>query len=863
MSDPYRFMIGSSSQGIRLLSDADDSSSYTTHLQVVSLRNGEYLLKNIGNTDDIVVNREKVVMARVAGNTRIDIVGKTHFSIKDLKDAGKISIETGKKSEARVRPDRIESGQIYSAGASDECPIFLPSPRVAWKSFDLERKGDNWFVYPAHGSRKPILWEKDKSLKVGPYQLNRQDDRLNAIPFTDNRLDLSSIYVHKYGKDLANYVSLSIRSKELVGIVGPSGAGKSILLKAIRGIEPITSGDILINAQNVSANKQLLREIGFVCQNDIVYDDLTVEENIVSAARFRLPSDWTEEAVRNRADQVIRQLSLEDCRERRVANISGGQKKRVNLANELVWEPDFILADEVCSGLSAYDTNNIVRHLRNIADSGKIVLLTIHTPDIETLDYMDMLLVYDKGGYIAYYGPAKEAMKYFSREHYSPHKSPKLIFDVLEKEKSDADILKELEKAEQNKSFKNNMLPPHEKSGRKTSPKDWHELYRKSAYYRDCIESRLKSEKPESGTSPKASVVSLPKSFLKQIFYLTHRRLLTFFRDKADVAITLGQAPLMALAFFLVFSTLEIKALSDFFQPLRRYTAPDIIIFLAVIAAVWFGFDKAISEIPSSKIFYNQESLTFLSNPAFIISRFTALSIITFGQVLLFAIFFHTEFIVIPNFMHHSADPFLSKFAVILLMKFIILLWLTSVASVAMAMVISFFIPSSSAAKAILPFIIILQILFGGSRIQPLYRSDIVYGFSQTMVSRWGFEAAVLLFEYDLKWVNNDGDELIVSSEKHSLLIEASQTIDEEVKDDSLKKKIKILLKRDFRFNDYDRELWERIVKMDYKIRLFRPPNTKSVWIRLCIIPIMMLIILSVLYEIGRWKNLIPRICRK
>lgn len=444
----YHFIVGRTPEDIRILSDTDDLSSYTTRLQVVSLRNGEYLLKNIGSTDDIIVNREKVVMARVTNTTRIDI-GKTVFSIKDLHDKGdRISVE---RKEDQETGDDLKKDH-YSVGASDECDIILRSPRVAWKSFDLKRNGDNWFIHPVHGNRKPILWENDKILKVGQYQLIRQGNRLEVRPAAHNRLDLSNIMVTKeiYDKnekrkrkaDLANNVSLSIKSGELVGIIGPSGAGKSVLLKAIRGIEPITSGDIVINSQNVSENRQLLREIGFVCQNDIVYNELTVEENIVSAARFRLPSDWTEEDVRKRADQVIRQLSLEDCREKRVSDISGGQRKRVNLANELVWEPDFILADEVCSGLSAYDTNNIVRHLRNIADSGKIILLTIHTPDIETLDYMDMLLVYDKGGYIAYYGPPKKAMEFFSRD-YSPHQSPKKIFDVLEKEKTEADILQD------------------------------------------------------------------------------------------------------------------------------------------------------------------------------------------------------------------------------------------------------------------------------------------------------------------------------------------------------------------------------------------------------------------------------------
>jgi ABC-type multidrug transport system ATPase subunit len=92
----------------------------------------------------------------------------------------------------------------------------------------------------------------------------------------------------------------------------------------------------------------------------------------------------------------------------------------------------FLLADEACSGLSALDTDNVLHLLREIADSGKGVILTIHSPDIEALDLMDTLLVLDVGGFIAYYGPAKDAVKYFDRNAFT-HTSPKRIFDVLEK----------------------------------------------------------------------------------------------------------------------------------------------------------------------------------------------------------------------------------------------------------------------------------------------------------------------------------------------------------------------------------------------------------------------------------------------
>jgi len=230
------------------------------------------------------------------------------------------------------------------------------------------------------------------------------------------------------------------------------------------------------------------------------------------------------------------------------------------------------------------------------------------------------------------------------------------------------------------------------------------------------------------------------------IFYLIYRRLLVFTRDKVDVIITFGQTPLMALAFFLVFQKIVIQGSTpELFQYIRTYNAPDVIVFLAVLSSVWFGFSKAIIEIPKQMIFYKQESLSFLSDTQFIISHYVALSIICLFQVIIFSVSFNTLFVFIPNVIakEFSIQMFLSIF-----FKSTLLFWLISLTSISTAMFISFYTKSISAANAIFPFIIILQILFGGSLIQPLTKmNDSIYNISNVMVSRWGYEATCLLYE--------------------------------------------------------------------------------------------------------------------
>jgi len=259
-------------------------------------------------------------------------------------------------------------------------------------------------------------------------------------------------------------------------------------------------------------------------------------------------------------------------------------------------------------------------------------------------------------------------------------------------------------------------------------------------------------------------IVPVPISRSKRILKLVHRRLLTFYRDKTDLSITFLQAPILAIAFFFVFQTIVTVGLGTFSQPLRNYLTSDtvsIIVFLVVLTAVWFGTSKAIVEIPSTMILYQQERLSFLNSFDFIVSLFIALSIIAFGQVFLFYLTFHIIFVVLPAWINpyetglvvtkSESLSFFSALMPILLVKLVWLLWLTAMASIAVAMFVSTFFRTRAAANAFLPFLLIIQILLGGSIIKPIIgMNSMVHVVADFMVSRWGFETAALLFEHDL-----------------------------------------------------------------------------------------------------------------
>lgn len=254
------------------------------------------------------------------------------------------------------------------------------------------------------------------------------------------------------------------------------------------------------------------------------------------------------------------------------------------------------------------------------------------------------------------------------------------------------------------------------------------------------------------------SSVSAPAHALR-IATLTGRRLLAFVRDKNDVAVTFSQAPLLAVVFFLVFQTVLTPYPTELFQPLREYATANILLFIATLSAVWFGASKAIVEIPAQLVLYRQERLSFLNAFDFIVSSFIALALIALGQVLLFSASFHALFVAVPAMLSpvRTGLPADSAWYSGLLLgtwlKSAGVLWLTALAAIVTAMLISVFVKTRAAAMAVLTFLMIAQMLLGGSLIQPLKAMNApVHAAAALSASRWGFEAMLIEFERDLRF---------------------------------------------------------------------------------------------------------------
>ncbi|KAJ3020129.1 UNVERIFIED_CONTAM: hypothetical protein HDU68_010330 [Siphonaria sp. JEL0065] len=219
------------------------------------------------------------------------------------------------------------------------------------------------------------------------------------------------------GKTILQGVTGEIRSKRMTAIIGPSGAGKTTFMNVLMGKVSRTGGELYINGEQTEM--QLYKKIvGYVPQEDIMINDLTVRENVLHSARVRLPRSWTSTQINNHVDNVLRALNLSHVANSCIGDettrgISGGQRKRVNIAMELAAAPLTIFLDEPTSGLDSTSSLDVANILHSVASLGLTIVAVIHQPRIEIFRKFDDVLMIAPGGRVAYLGPTDLAQQYF------------------------------------------------------------------------------------------------------------------------------------------------------------------------------------------------------------------------------------------------------------------------------------------------------------------------------------------------------------------------------------------------------------------------------------------------------------------
>jgi ABC-type multidrug transport system ATPase subunit len=513
--------------------------------------------------------------------------------------------------------------------------------------------------------------------------------------------------------------SLTEEIGTMAGIMGASGSGKSTLLNVLNGNLLPASGKITINGIDLNEGNHLKQLTGYVPQDDLLLEELTVFENLWFSARLCL-SDLNKSEIKQRIDHLLQQLDLEEIAHLKVGStlnklISGGQRKRVNIALELLREPSVLFIDEPTSGLSSHDAENVMQLLKNLALTGKLIFVVIHQPSLHTYKLLDSLLILDKGGYPVYHGHPMEAPRYFRKQAGN--------IDSESYQQLDPDeMLRILEARTVDEQGKITQT-------RVKNPEEWYELF-KSNFKSTPAEQKSSSINFQGFRTAKA---------LAQYGVFFKRNLLTKLRNRTYLFVALIEVPVLAfiIGYFTRFAVgTDLNPSEYIFFYNKNLPA---FLFMTIVVAVFVGIQISAEEIIRDRKILKRESLLNLSWASYINSKLTYLLILSALQTLLL--------VWIGNFLLEIKGMNL-MFSAVLFPVFIF--------SNLLGLNISAAFNSAVTIYILVPFLVVPQLLFSGvivdfdTLLKPEDHNKKVPFIGELMASRWAYEAmAVAQFKHN------------------------------------------------------------------------------------------------------------------
>ncbi len=531
-------------------------------------------------------------------------------------------------------------------------------------------------------------------IRIGPFKLTytgthlrQQDESREGIRIEASHLQSVGRSLGKPATILLNDISLSIPPRKFVAVVGGSGAGKSTLMAALNGIRPAQAGDVFYNGQDYYKSAPAFStQLGYVPQDDIIHQDLTVEKALYYAAKLRLPADFSEEKIKQRIDQVLTDVEMTDRRTLLIKKLSGGQRKRVSIALELLAQPSIFFLDEPTSGLDPGLDRKMMVLLRRLADRGQTIVLVTHATNniISNCDYVCFLC---RGGRLAYFGPPAEAMTFFGQSDFAD------IYSALEPTASDPDI-----------------------------PKKAEERFKQSADYRKYVEAPLSARGTTmlpALTGPQALKRGDPG---KQFVLLSMRYAELLKNDSVTLLILLLQAPVIGLVLvFLINGLLGTDTFSTTYISTKGVNAEKTL-FIMAFAAVMFGCINSAREIVKEIGIYRRERTVNLGIAPYLFSKFAVLGVLCLLQSAILVL------------MVNAASPFHQGIFLPVLPEIYITMALTSLAGLTMGLMVSALVPNNDRAMSFIPLLLIPQVIFSGI----LFKLD---GFAQVLgglfAARW------------------------------------------------------------------------------------------------------------------------------
>ena len=490
------------------------------------------------------------------------------------------------------------------------------------------------------------------------------------------------------GKILLNHVTFPIPEKSLVGVIGPSGAGKSTLLGALTGMRPADTGTVLYDNRDLYRHYAELRHrIGLVPQESVLHTQLTARQALAYSAELRFPADTSKGERNTRVDEVMGELGLSKHARTRADRLSGGQLKRVNVAQELLTKPSVLFLDEPTSGLDPGLDKSVMEQMRDLAHDGRTVIVVTHS--VANLDTCDRLLVLVPGGKIAYYGPPSEGLTYFGLRGWAE------VFQAFE------------------------QYPD----------RDWAAEYARSPAYQQYILGQRPTPPPARGGvqgTPAMPLAPKRRGALRQLGTLTRRYVRVTSSDRGNLLL-LGLLPILlgVLIFFVPASQGLAAAI-----PHTNASAEELLLML-VICVCLSGAFGAVRELVKERPIYIRERAAGLSAGAHLFSKLLVLGLIGVVQsaVLVGIGLFGRKMPPQGSFL--TSLPFVEIFLGIALL---------GIASMCLALLVSALVATSERGMLVAVGVTAFQIILSGGAF-PLSGMAGLSQLAWLAPARWGFAA--------------------------------------------------------------------------------------------------------------------------
>ncbi|MBP2053421.1 ABC-type multidrug transport system ATPase subunit [Streptomyces griseochromogenes] len=511
------------------------------------------------------------------------------------------------------------------------------------------------------------------------------------------------------GKQILKDVSFGVPEKSLIAVIGPSGSGKSTLLKALTGYRPANEGEVLYDNRNLYKQFAELRQrIGLVPQDDILHKELTVKKALKYAAKLRFPSDTTAQERDARIEEVLRELKLDIHKDKKVTSLSGGQRKRVSVALELLTKPSLIFLDEPTSGLDPGMDRDVMQLLRGLADDGRTVLVVTHS--VAELALCDKLLVMAPGGAVAYFGPPEEALNFFGYDTWAD------VFSAFENYRD----------------------------------YDWAGRWKGSQHYQ-MYAADIDAVAPQSVHMPPPQAMKPPKpqGWGSQLMTLIRRYVSVIASDKGFLALTVILPAVLGAVSLLIDHNrglLVNEAINPRTgQHVPNGTATTVLLILAV-GACFAGAANSVRELIKERVIYERERATGLSRSAYLMSKVVVLGAVTVLQGLMVGVIGFSSREIPDQGLVLGGSTLFELCLPIMALGF---------TSMMFGLVISSLVKTAEKTMPLLVMFAIIQVVFTGC-LFTLHGTLGVNEFSYLMPSRWAVAAAGATLDFNNIAPNND-----------------------------------------------------------------------------------------------------------